>query len=83
MRGDISGHVIIHCDLNLNGESKTAPHVRTAPFRKDLMTRPMPTTATLQSFLTKNNFEALTDDSIDHGVKEGLQQEVGEYLRRF
>ena len=39
MKGDVSGHVLIHLDLNLSGESKTAPHVRTAPFRKDLMTR--------------------------------------------
>ncbi len=37
--GDLSGHAIIFLDVNLSGESKTAPHIRTAPFRKDQVQR--------------------------------------------
>ena len=34
-RGDQTGHVMMHLDLNLTGESRTVPHLRGAPFRKD------------------------------------------------
>ena len=33
--GDMTGHAIIHFDVNLSGESMTSPHIRTSPFRKD------------------------------------------------
>ena len=34
-RGDYAGHVLILYDTTLNCESVTAPHLRSAPFRKD------------------------------------------------
>lgn len=39
LEGNIRGHILIHLDVNLTGESKTAPHVRTVPFRKDVVSR--------------------------------------------
>ena len=38
-RADGRGNVIIMYDVNLSGESQTAPHVRSAPYRKDHASR--------------------------------------------
>jgi len=39
LAGDMTGHCIIHLDVHLTGESQTAPHIRTAPFRKQQVLR--------------------------------------------